>query len=138
MSSLFQYSTVECLLPVLCDSLDMPRMSMETRTRVVFLSEAGFSVGEIKSRLAEEGVLVSKTSLCLLLRRYRERVTLKDLRWYHHSTLLSNVHLRFIDTELAGNSDLTSTQLHRLLQEKFPGVTFSSQEGKTFVGVGLR
>ena len=102
----------------------MPRLSIETRTRVVLLAES-YAVGEIQKRLQEEGIAVSKTSICLLIKKYKERGTVQDLRWYRAPTLLSNLHYRFIDTELAVNSDLTSTQLHQRMKERFPTVSVS-------------
>jgi len=40
--------------------------------RKVMLSKKGFSLRESKAHLEEEGVHMSKTSLCLLLKKYRE------------------------------------------------------------------
>ena len=105
---------------------------------MVLLAES-YAVGEIQKRLQEEGISVSKTSLCLLLKKYKERGTVQDLRWYRAPTLLSNLHYRFIDTEVAVNSDLTSTQLHQRMKEVSycECISLYCEEGQTYVGMDL-
>ena len=52
----------------------------------------------IKLRLEEEGIHVSKTSLCLLLKKYKETGTVADkLRPRSQARKLQLEHLRLID-----------------------------------------
>ncbi len=104
----------------------MGRMSMQTRSRVVLMVEAGFRLGVIHKRLQDEGIQVSKTSLCLLIKKYREKGTVRDLRWYKPPRLLSEVHYRFIDEEMAKNMELTSRQLYRRIEEAYPDTECAS------------
>ena len=97
----------------------MGRMSTATRSRMVALSYTGLTVSIIQGQLLEEGIAVSKTSLCPLLKNYQEKGTVNDLWWYSHPTILTSAQLRFIDEELAAKSDLTSRQLHQCLLERF-------------------
>ena len=73
--------------------ITMGRMNLETRTRVVVLSKAGFTLAEIQRRLYDEGIKISKPSLCLLVKKYNDHGTVKDLRWYCPPKSVSNVHL---------------------------------------------
>ncbi len=103
----------------------MGRMSMEVRSRVVVLAEAGMSVGKIQSRLLEEGVKVSRVSLYQLLKKYKTRGVVRDLRWWKPPTIFSDEQYRFIDEKMAANTELTSLQLSRLIHEAFPNVRAS-------------
>ena len=71
----------------------MPRESVVARTRVVLLSESALSLVEIKKRLEEEEIFVSKTSIYLLLKKFKEKRTVRDLRWYRPPTHLSQQQL---------------------------------------------
>ena len=75
----------------------MGRMSIDTRLRVVMLEQAGFTVGTIQQRLQQEGITVSKTALCSLLKKFRLRGTVRDLRWWKPPKIFQEVHYRFIE-----------------------------------------
>ncbi len=102
----------------------MGRMTIDTRYRVVILHARGFQVGAIQKRLQEEGIRVSKTSLCKLIKKYRLKGTVKDLRWWKPPTIFKEEHYRFIDEQMAENTELTSRQLQRKIEE-FPNVQAS-------------
>jgi len=67
------------------------------------LSKKGFSLQEIKARLKEEGVHMSKTSLCLLLKKYRETGSVVDRPRARVHKKLTNQHYVFIDQCLENN-----------------------------------
>ena len=48
----------------------MPRKDVSTSERAVVLCEKGYGVGEIRTRLKEEGILVSLASIYKLLKKY--------------------------------------------------------------------
>ena len=58
----------------------MPRFSQETRSRVVLLRKKGFSVGQIRERLKEDSVVVSRRALFKLFAKYRRTGTVADLQ----------------------------------------------------------
>ena len=103
----------------------MGRMSMETRTRVVLLAELGMGIVKIHMRLREEGIEISRTSLYQLLKKFQERSTVKDIRWWKPQTKLGEAQYPFVDEQMAANTELTSSQLHKLIQEQFPHITVS-------------
>ena len=57
----------------------MPRLDLQTRRRVIALKTHGYSVMEIKGRLEEENILVSRQLLHKLLRKYCLHKTYVDL-----------------------------------------------------------
>ena len=86
------------------------------------LAESGFSLRQIRERLQDEEIFVSKTSIHLLLKKYKAKGTVQDLRWYRLPTMFLRLHYRLIDAELATNADLTSRQLQQRIEEKFPSL----------------
>jgi len=55
----------------------MTRLAIDTRRRVVILSKNGFTLRDIKACL-KEGMHISKTSLCILLKKYRQTGSIVD------------------------------------------------------------
>ena len=63
----------------------MGRMSIDTRSRVVFLGQKGYKWKSIHERLVEEGIEVSKTSLYRLIKKFRETGSVRDSRTWKPS-----------------------------------------------------
>jgi len=103
----------------------MGRMSADTRVRVVCLWRAGFSVVKIRERLLEEGIVVSRKSLYLLLKKYNETNSIADQKRAPRRRQLRNEHFQFIDEAMEDNRELTSRQLHGLVVEKNPDLNVS-------------
>ena len=77
------------------------------------------AVEAIQRRLAEEGVTISKTSLCLLLKNYKETGTIADrIRPRSLGRKLQLEHLRLIDKALDKDDEVSSIDLRKMLQEK--------------------
>ena len=73
----------------------------------------------IKLRLEEEGIRVSKTSLCLLLKKYRETGTVADrFRARGHTKKLQLQHLVLIDEALENDDEISSSDLCKMLKEE--------------------
>lgn len=70
----------------------MGRMSLATRGRVVALWKSGFTLSKIEYRLLEENIVVSKKSLCLLIKKYRQTGSVADNRTYKPPKKLQDVH----------------------------------------------
>jgi len=89
------------------------------------LSKKGFSLRETKARLEEEGIHTSKTSLCLLLKKYRETGSVVDRPRARVPKKLRNQHYAFIDQCLENDDELTTRKLYHLLVEKYPNIGVS-------------
>ena len=103
-------------------SRSMGRMSVDTRARVVWLWRAGYSVSNIRKRLLEEDIKVSRKSLYILLKKYQQTSSIADRK---KEPRRSVQHFQFVDEALEGNNELTSRQLHSMLIQKFPGLHVS-------------
>jgi len=103
----------------------MGRMSMETRRRVIVLRQRGFKLKDIQLRLCDEGIKVSKTSLCLLIKKYNSEGIIADrLRPPSRPAKLSFRYLQMIDNALDQDDEMTCNDLRRTLRDK--GVSVSS------------
>ena len=105
--------------------VSMGRMSNDTRSRVIFMWRSGLPVSKIKKKLGEIGADVSRKSIYLLLKKYKESGSLADRRKQPRRACLSNEHYEFIDETIEGNRDLTSRQLLTLVKDQFPGLKVS-------------
>ena len=73
----------------------------------------------IQRRLAEEVVTISKTSLCLLLKKYKETGTISDrIRPRSLGRKLQLELLRLIYEALDKDDEISSIDLRKMLQEK--------------------
>ena len=103
----------------------MGRMSMETRRRVIILRHRGYKLKNIQLRLHDEGIEVSKTSLCLFIKKYNNEGIISDrLRPPSRAAKLSFQHLRMIDNVLDQDDEITCNELRRMLRKR--GVNVSS------------
>lgn len=99
--------------------LKMGRMTLETRRRVVNLSKLGMRLKAIKHRLEEEGIQVSKTGLCMLLKKYKETGTVQDrFRPRNQSKKLTLEHLALIDAAVDKDDEVSNGDLCKMLREE--------------------
>ena len=104
----------------------MPRLDLQTRRRVVALKlRHGLSVDNIKKRLEQEDILVSRQSLHKLLCKYRLHGTYVDLPRRAQSKKISPEMYFIIEDELVKNDELTSPQLKTILTNKYPSLEVS-------------
>ncbi len=108
----------------------MARLTLETRSRVVYIWQKGFRLKAIQERLKEEGVEVSKKSLCLLIKKFKTTGSVRDNRTWTPPRLLQDIHLRFIDQALAADDELTSRKLLDMLCTQFPDLKLSISTNK--------
>ena len=80
---------------------------------------------DIKKRLEQEEILVSRQSLHKLLRKYRIHGTYVDLPRKAQPKKISLEMYSIIEDELAKNDELTSPQLRRTLTNKYPSLEVS-------------
>ena len=102
----------------------MGRLDYCTRSKVVDFWQRNYQLRYIQAHLSEEGIQVSKKSLCLLIKKYKNTGSVADACKARRPRKLQE-HYRFIDDAMAENDQLTSRQLHQSLQEAFPEVEVS-------------
>ena len=100
----------------------MGRMTLETRRKVVMLSRLGMRLKAIKLCLEEEGIEVSKTSLCLQLKKYRETGTIADqFRQRCYGKKLQLQHYRLIDEAIDKDDEVSNGDLCKMyILDPFP------------------
>ena len=98
----------------------MPRLSLETRRRVVTLFEKGVSVRDIHKRLEEENFVVTKQTLYRLIQKFKRDGVIVDLPRRKRLRKITSEMLEMIDNALKQNDELTSQQLGSQLKERFP------------------
>ena len=109
----------------------MIRLAIDTHRRVVILSKNGFTLLEIKARLKEEDMHISKTSMCHPLKKYRQTGSIIDRPRARAQKKLTDAHYAFIDNILENHDELTTRKLHHLLVEKLSNFRCVSQYHKT-------
>ena len=100
--------------------MEMPRLTKETRSRVVLLKSKGFSFGRIKKRLEEDGVFVSRRALLKLLAKYRRTGTVADLPRSARPRKLFAEQYAFMDEALTEKDELTARKLRTMLEARWP------------------
>lgn len=103
----------------------MPRLDMSTRRNVIFLSSSGYSVAEIRKRLHEENIPISKAALYNLIRKHRQTGKLLDLPRRARTKKLTQEMVEILNQTLSENDELTARQFRDLLMEKWPTLEVS-------------
>ena len=82
-----------------------------------------YTLKKIKARL--EGEIVSKTSLCLLIKKYKTTGSEADYRPTARPKKLKDIHYRFINKQTAKDDELTGIKLLGMLKEESSDVSVS-------------
>lgn len=101
----------------------MARMSLHTWERVINLHKSGFKLKDIQALLKIEEINVSKTSLCLLIKKYKTFGIITDKPRSVQSRKLTMEHLQLIDGALDQDDEISTPELRAKLKEA--GVTVS-------------
>ena len=56
----------------------MPRLDVQTRERVMFLKQQGFTYKNIQQRFKEEGITITIKTLYLLVSKYNQTGSVSD------------------------------------------------------------
>ena len=114
----------------------MGRMTLETCRRVITLHSDGVKLKDIQSYLKGEGIAVSKTSLCLLIKKYINYGVISDLPRPLKETILSPELLMMIDDAVAQDDKISTPELRAMLQEAGVQVSISTiQRAKRKLGM---
>ena len=106
--------------------MNMPRLDIDARTRIISLFNRGYSVSSISHRLTEENVDVSVRAIYHLVQKYHTKGVINDLPRRKRSRILSQQMRQFIDEELRKDDELTSTRIKEMLTEKWPDIVVST------------
>ena len=104
----------------------MPRLSIESRKRIVSLNSCGFSVPSIVQRLKQEKVAVSQCAVYNLVEKFRLKGVVKDLPRRKKGSILTEEMKIFIEEELTKNDELTSTAIKASMIQKWPDLRVST------------
>ena len=102
----------------------MGRLDLVTRRRVVVWRSKGYSIVQILDRLKEEDITTSAKTIYCLLHKFKTNKSVHDLPRGSRKKLTVE-HYCFIDDLLAKDDEITCTQLHQQLHDKFPQVKVS-------------
>lgn len=100
----------------------MPRLSNKARRTVIVLKEKGLMVKDIRKRLKEQDVFISRADIFKLLRKYRHHGIIEDFARARPPKKLSADQVLFINDALAYNDELTARNLCNLLQDRWPEI----------------
>ena len=98
----------------------MPRLSLETRKRVILLKEQGFSVSKIIARLKQEHISTTRQALYNLFKKHSETGHLVDLPKRTRTRKITDEMVTIIDESLSNNDELTARELRSILVERWP------------------
>ena len=101
------------------------RLSYSTRTTVVELWRRNFRLKDIQEHLLVEGIVISKKSLRVLIRKYKRTGSVADEWKTKWPRKLQDEHFHSVDNAIAENDVLTSLQLYNMFEEKYPEVSIS-------------
>ena len=82
-------------------------------------------VQKIQERLRKEGIKVTRRSLYLLIKKYKETGSYVDRPRAPRKRQLTEEHYSFINQAVATNTTITSWELHGLVTAKFPSLAVS-------------
>ena len=104
----------------------MPRISIETRMRIIQLRHRGYTMKMIQKRLSEENIIISLTALYNLFQKFRKHgIVINLVRDYEIYKKLTAEQVQYIDQCMRENDELTGRKLHALLLEKWPDLIVS-------------
>ena len=78
----------------------MPRLDLQSRRKIIILRRLGYSILEIKKRLEEENILVTRQSLYKLLWKYQAHQMYVDLLRRATTKKITPEILRTMELEL--------------------------------------
>ena len=99
--------------------VDMPRLSVASRKRVIYLKRQGYSLWVIRQRLSKEGNMVSLRSLQHLWSKFQKVYTVRDLPRATRPRLLTAEMVSALEDCLRNDDEMTARKLKTKLGENF-------------------
>jgi len=110
-------------------STAMPRLTLESRRRVLVLHSQGYSIQSIWDCLQEERVFASSRSLYNSINKYKKYKTYFDLPRRAIARKLTADMLETVDQKLHENDELQATQRKVILRSTFPNSSSLQSRG---------
>ena len=98
----------------------MVRLSNETRRRVITLHSKGDSVADIRRRLQQENISISRQALYNLINKFRMGTLVVDGQPRGRKRKITKEMESVIEDALRSNDEITSTGLRSLLDSRWP------------------
>lgn len=98
---------------------NMPRLSVTSHKRVIFLKRRGYSLQAICQRLSDEGNIMSMGSLQRLLNKFQKVHTVRDLPRATRPRLLTPEMVSALESYLRNDDEMTARKLKTKLGENF-------------------
>ena len=93
----------------------MGRLSIECRNRVIALFYKGLSVIEIRKRLREENIRISRQALHSLILKFRNHRTIADLPRRRMQPIITEEMRSVMEEALTNDDEITARGLKNLL-----------------------
>ena len=98
---------------------------MESRMRVITLRSRGYSVLQIRRRLQEENISVSRQAIHSLVTKFQNHRTCEDLPRRRRQQKITAEMRHMIEEALINNDELTSRGIKSLLTARWPELQVS-------------
>lgn len=105
--------------------MQMIRLDINTRKRVIILRRAGYSSSEIHRRLKEEDIFVTIHCINRLLRKFRHHGSILDLPRRKIQKKITDEMSKLIDKLMEADDELTASELKSQLVQKYPALDVS-------------
>ena len=102
----------------------MPRLDLASRTAISLIMQ-GYYVMDVKKRLEEENVVITRQSLYKLLRKHRTYHTNADSPRNAVPKKITPEMYLTIESELTKDDEVTASHLRNTLKEKHPSLEVS-------------
>ena len=104
----------------------MGHLSYSTRTTVVELWRWNFRLKDNQEHQLVESIIISKKSLCVLIRKYKRMGSVADEQKMKWPRKLQDEYFRFVNNVVAENDQLTSSKLYNMFKEKYTELNVST------------
>ena len=98
----------------------MARLSIESRMRVITLRSRGYSILQIRKRLQEENIIVSRQAIYSLVKKFQNYRVCSDLPRKRRQQKITAEMRLVIEEALTSNDEITSRGIRSLLTSQWP------------------
>ena len=103
----------------------MARLSIESRMRVITLRSRGYSILQIRKRLQEENIIVSRQAIYSLVKKFQNYRVYLDLPRRRRQQKITTEMRLVIEEALTSNDEITSRGIKSLLTFQWPELQVS-------------
>ena len=103
----------------------MGRLSVESRKRVITLRSKGHSVIDIRQRLKDENIVISRQAIYNVVNKFRNHRIYKDLPVQRRKQKITEQMKVMIEEALNNNDEITARGIKTLLTAQWPELRVS-------------